>query len=390
MPDGAWSGSRRPRRRPPWWPENEAWPPVDEGGRPMWARHGGMWPAFGCLFAIVAITVLVGVTTLVWHIIGAIVDPRLEPNRPTAVLAVLVLIAAVFALTRGFRRLAVPLGSLVEAARRVERGAYDARVPEVTRGPRELRELTRAFNTMASRLEADQHQRRSLLADVSHELRTPLAVLRGNLEAIADGIHPADEAHLAGLIEETHVLERLVDDLRTISLAEAGALPLHREPTDPDVLLGETVASFTAAAAEAGIELGVESPADLPLLDVDPVRIREVLSNLLANALRHTPRGGRLTATGAAGADGRSVVFRVADTGPGIEPELLDHVFERFARGPESRGSGLGLAIARDLVSAHGGTITVQSRQGAGTTFEVVLPVEAPDAGPGQNGPAGG
>jgi len=356
----------------------------------MWmGSHRGAWPAIGCLFALLVIVILVAVTSMISHILGAILDPGLAANRPSALLAVLILAAAIYALTRGFRRLAGPLGSLVEAARRVERGAYDARVPEVTRGPRELRELTRAFNTMASRLEADQRQRRSLLADVSHELRTPLAVLRGNLEAIADGIHPADEAHLAGLIEETHVLERLVDDLRTISLAEAGALPLHREPTDPDVLLGETVASFTAAAADAGVELQVESPTDLPLLEVDPVRIREVLSNLLANALRHTPRGGRVTASGAAGEDGRSVVFRIGDTGSGIEPELLEHVFERFARGPGSRGSGLGLAIARDLVTAHDGTIGVRSQPGAGTTFEISLPVEPAPMPPGQPGPSG-
>ncbi len=350
----------------------------------MWMGHRrGAWPAFGCLIGGVVVISIVGVATIVAHIVGAIVDPGLARDRPTAFLAVLVLLAAVYALTRGFRRLAVPLSSLVEAARRVERGNYDTRVPEIVRGPRELRELTRAFNTMTSRLEADQRQRRSLLADVSHELRTPLAVLRGNLEAIADGVHPADEEHLAGLIEETHVLERLVDDLRTISLAEAGALPLHREPTDPDVLLGETVASFATAAADAGVVLAVDTPTDLPLLDVDPIRIREVISNLLANALRHTPRGGRITASGATAAEGRSVVMRVADTGSGIEADLLPHVFERFARGRESRGSGLGLAIARDLVMAHGGTITVASEPGTGTTFEVNLPVEpeAPVAG---------
>ena len=345
-------------------------------------RHRGAWPAFGCLIGGIVVISIVGVATIVWHIVGAIVDPVLAPNRPSAFLAVLILVVAIYALTRGFRRLAVPLESLVDAARRVERGAYDTRVPEIVRGPRELRELTRAFNTMTSRLEADQRQRRSLLADVSHELRTPLAVLRGNLEAIADGVHPADEEHLAGLIEETHVLERLVDDLRTISLAEAGALPLHREPTDPDVLLGETVASFATAAIEAGVVLAVDSPTDLPLLDVDPVRIREVLSNLLANALRHTPTGGRIIATGATGPDGRSVVLRVVDTGSGIEAELLPHVFERFARGPGSRGSGLGLAIARDLIVAHGGTITVASEPGAGTTFEVILPLEPGESTP--------
>ena len=388
MPDGPLRGSRPPRRRPPWWPDNEPWPPLDERSRPIWmGRHRGAWPAIGCLIGGIVVIALVGAATIVWQVINALIDPVLAPNRPFALLSFLILVAAVFALTRGFRRLAVPLTSLVDAARRVEAGAYDTRVPEVVRGPRELRELTRAFNTMTSRLEADQRERRSLLADVSHELRTPLAVLRGNLEAIADGVHPADEAHLAGLIEETHVLERLVDDLRTISLAEAGALPLHREPTDPDVLLGETAASFAAAAADAGVELAVESPADLALLDVDPIRIREVLSNLLANALRHTPRGGRITASGAPGSDGGSVVFRVADTGSGIEADLLPHVFERFARGRDSRGSGLGLAIARDLVTAHGGTITVKSQPGAGTTFEVVLPLE-----PGTDpvGPAAG
>jgi two-component system sensor histidine kinase BaeS len=341
-----------------------------------------MWPAVGCLVAGIVIITLIGAANIVWHVIGAIVDPALAPNRPSAFLSILLLFAAVFVFTRGFRRIAQPLSSLVDAARRVEAGDYDARVPEVRGGPRELRELTRAFNTMASRLEADQRQRRSLLADVSHELRTPLAVLRGNLEAIADGVHPADEAHLAGLIEETHVLERLVDDLRTISLAEAGALPLHREPTDPDVLLGETVASFATAAAEAGIDLVVDSPSDLPLLDVDPIRIREVLSNLIANAIRHTPRGGRITASGRLDVAGRAVTFDVTDTGSGIDAELLPHVFERFARGPDSRGSGLGLAIARDLVTAHGGRISVRSRPGTGTTFEVSLPLPATDAGP--------
>ena len=120
------------------------------------------------------------------------------------------------------------------------------------RGPRELRELSRAFNTMTSRLEVDEQRRRALLADVGHELRTPLAVIRGNLEAMVDGVHPADEAHLDGLIEETRVMERLVEDLRTLSLAEAGTLQLHREPTDPDVLLGEVAAGYRAEATRTG------------------------------------------------------------------------------------------------------------------------------------------
>jgi len=382
MPEeGGWR-MRPPRRRPPWWPENEAWPPQDASGHPVWVgRRRGMWPAMGCLIGAIFILSLAGAAYIAWRVIAAVIDPVMAPTRPFAVLSVLVLTAAVILLARGFRRLADPLTALVDAARRVERGNYDTRVPEVRRGPRELRELTRAFNTMATRLERDQQQRRSLLADVSHELRTPLTVLRGNLEAIADGVHPADEAHLAGLVEETHVLERLVDDLRTISLAESGVLPLHREPTDPDVLLGETAESFRAAAGRAGVSLVVESPTDLPLLDVDPVRIREVLANLLANALRHTPSGGTITASGSVVDDASAVILAVADTGTGIEPEFLPHVFDRFARGAGSRGSGLGLAIARDLVTAHNGAIEVRSEAGRGTTFVVRLPVEARQGG---------
>jgi len=371
---GAWRG-RPPRHRPPWWPENESWPPVDGSGHRAWpARRRGWWPAIGCFAAIFVLLALLGAAAVVAQIIGFLFGPFGGSSRPLGVAALVVLVLMIVTLARGFRRLAEPLSALVDAARRVEVGAYDTRVPELRRGPRELRELTRAFNTMVSRLEIDQRQRRSLLADVSHELRTPLAVLRGNLEAIADGVHAADDEHLAGLIEETHVLERLVEDLRTISLAEAGALPLHREPTDPDVLIGETVAAFRAEAERAGIGLRIDAPPDLPLLDVDPVRIREVIANLLANALRYTPAGGEVSVAGRLDSAGAEVVLVVTDTGSGIEPDLLPQVFERFARGRISRGSGLGLAIARDLVVAHEGTIEVASEPGRGTTFTIRLP----------------
>ena len=351
-----------------------------------------MWPAVGCVVGLTVLLALVALVVIVGQVLSVVFGTVGFLTRPFAGLAFVVLVLAVIGLMRGFRRLATPIGALVDAARRVESGDYAARVPEVNRGPRELRELTRAFNTMASRLAADQHQRRSLLADISHELRTPLAILRGNLEAIADGIHEPTEQHIAGLIEETRVLERLVEDLRTISLAEAGELPLHREPTDPDVLLGETVESFRAAAEHEGITLLLDTPDDLPLLDVDPVRIREVIANLLGNAIRHTPPGGSVTVTGApseGGGDAREgggdatdrpngdrpgVVITVADTGAGIDPALLPNVFDRFARGGESPGSGLGLAIARDLVEAHGGTIDLSSEVGRGTAFVVRLP----------------
>ena len=381
MPErGGWG--MPPRRRPPWWPENETWPPIDRDGRPVeMGRRHGWWPAVGCFVGGTLILALLGAASLVAQILGILFGPFGGPSRPFAALAVVVLVLAVVALARGFRRLAAPLTNLVEAARRVEAGSYDVRVPELRRGPRELRELTRAFNTMVSRLETSQQQRRSLLADVSHELRTPLAVLRGNLEAIADGVHPPDEAHLLALIDETQVMERLVEDLRTISLADAGALTMHREPTDPDVLLADVAAGFRAEATRAGVTLDLDAPHDLPILVIDPLRVREVLANLVTNALRHTPTGGRITLTGRRTADHAGVIFTVADTGTGIEPDVLPLVFDRFAKGPTSRGSGLGLAIARDLVVAHGGTIAVESEPGRGTTMTVQLPIERETAG---------
>ena len=166
------------------------------------------------------------------------------------------------------------------------------------------------FNAMAGRLEASEAQRRTLLADVSHELRTPLAVVQGNLEAMLDGVHPADADHLGTVLEETRVLGRLVDDVRTLALSDAGQLPLHPEPTDLDVLVTEAVGSFEPAAREAGATLRIEVPDDLPIVEVDPVRIREVVSNLVANALRHTPRGGSVTVSGALAGDGRTVEVR--------------------------------------------------------------------------------
>ena len=169
------------------------------------------------------------------------------------------------------------------------------------------------------------------------------------------------------------MLARLIDDLRTLALSEAGTLALHREPTDPELLVGDVVRSFEAAAAAAGVELTADIEGDLPILDIDPVRIREVLANLVANALRHTPAGGTVTVGGAT--ETGWIRLEVRDTGRGVEPDLLPHVFDRFVTGDDSRGSGLGLAIARQLVVAHGGEITAESVPGAGTTIRVRLPL---------------
>ena len=278
---------------------------------------------------------------------------------------------------RTFRRAGMSLDELVDAARRVEEGDYTTRVAEplARRGP--LRELVRGFNSMTGRLEADAEQRRRLLADVSHELRTPLAVIQGNIEAILDGVHEADDAHLGAILDETHVLARLVDDLRTVALSEGGNLPLHREPTDLSILAAESVASFQSAAEAAGVSLEVHVDDEVPLLDIDPVRIREVLSNLVANALRHTPRGGSIGVFATSVADGKSIEIVVRDTGTGIDPALLPHVFDRFTKTADSRGSGLGLAIARGLIEAHGGSIEGESSAASGTTFRLRVPVRS-------------
>jgi signal transduction histidine kinase len=276
---------------------------------------------------------------------------------------------------RGFRRFAAPLGDLIDAAESVEAGNYGVRVR--ARGPRELRSLATAFNSMSGRLESSERERRRLLADVTHELRTPLTIMQGNLEALLDGVYPPDPAHLEPILEETRVLSRLVDDLRTLSLAEAGALTLHREPTDVGQLLTDSVASFRIQADAAGIKLTTAIDGVLPQAEIDPVRMREILSNLLSNALRYTPRGGTVRVE-ASVADGK-VRVSVRDSGPGIAAEALPHIFDRFYKSDESRGAGLGLAIAKSLVVAHGGEIEAKSELGRGTEMRFTFPV-APQA----------
>lgn len=369
------------RRRPPWWPADEPWPPE---GSP-WRRRRGRFVWRVLIFAAL---LFVGVPML-FGMLGWLAAHRFEGTPPFAgppfdgpppfvrlfgLLLVGLFVVGIVSALRALRGAAAPIAEMMAASGRLSGGDYTVRVRE--RGPGDVRALARAFNEMAARLAAHEQQRRNLLAEVTHELRTPLAVIQGNLEGLLDGVYPRDEAHLAPVLDEARVLSTLIEDLRTLALAETGTLPLHREPTDLPALVDDTVAAFRAQAASAGVALTASLP-DLPALSVDPTRIRQVLANLLSNALQHTPAGGTVEVSAALeprrGTD--HVIVSVADTGRGIPGSDLPHIFDRFYKSTGSPGSGLGLAIARNLVTLHGGEIAAESVEGRGTTIRVALPV---------------
>ena len=326
----------------------------------------------GCLLLMLSTLACGGFATLLW-LLGVIDVPSGLPHAagPFRIVAPVLVIVGLVLVGRALRHAATPIGDVMEATERVTEGDYTVRISES--GPREARALAHAFNSMVARLQTDDEQRRNLLADVTHELRTPLTVIQGNLEGLIDGIYPRDDAHLQPILEETRVLSRLIDDLRTLALAESGALKLQKEPTDLALLASETVASFQPQADAAGLELSADAKPGL-MLELDPERIRQVLENLIANALRYTPRGGTIHVK--CFAEGAHATVSVSDTGAGIPPDDLPHVFDRFYKSRDSRGSGLGLAIAKNLVMAHGGEILAQSTVGKGTTIQLTLPLQ--------------
>ncbi|MBB2924071.1 HAMP domain-containing sensor histidine kinase [Cellulomonas cellasea] len=278
------------------------------------------------------------------------------------------------------RRIGRSLAAVSTAAAHVGAGAYGSRVPAPGLGA-EFDELAGSFNAMAARLHEADRLRARLLADVAHEVRTPVATITGYLEAVEDGVQPWDATTLAVLREQAARLTHLAQDLTAVTRAEAGDLALDVEPVAPAELLAAAAAAVRERAADAGVSVVLAPAPGLPDVAVDRVRIAQVLDNLLTNAVRHTPRGGTITLTAAAGveADG-GVALRVTDTGEGIAPEHLPHVFERFYRVDTARdrsggGSGIGLAISRALTLAHGGTVAVTSDgPGTGATLTVTLP----------------
>jgi signal transduction histidine kinase len=281
------------------------------------------------------------------------------------------------------RLLAAPITQLATAAQAIGAGDLGTRVPP-NRSSQEIEELTAAFNKMAADLQHAAELRTSLMADVSHELRTPLTVLEGNLRAALDHVYELDEEQIANLYEQTRHLIRLVNDLRELSLAEAAQLPLDLQPLEIVPLINETAAAFELLAEEKGVRLQVEVPGELDDACADRMRLRQVLHNLLANALRHTPEGGTVTIS--ARAEETSVALAVADSGEGISPQALPHVFDRFYRTDPSRsretgGSGLGLAIVKALVETQGGRVEAASPGvGQGSVFTLHLPYAQPRA----------
>lgn len=274
------------------------------------------------------------------------------------------------------RTLTRPLRALTQATHRMAGGELEQEV--LVKSGDEIGELAAAFNQMSREVARANKARRQMTADVAHELRTPLTVIAGYIESMRDGVLAPTPQRLSVIYAEIEHLQHLVGDLRTLTQADAGQLKLNRQPISPQELLRQAFAAFEYQAAQKGVSLEMQLNGALPAITIDESRIAQVLGNLLSNALRYTPSGGRVTLAAAA-PDGDRVTLTVQDTGPGIAPEDLPFIFNRFYRADKSRAeesgeSGLGLAIAKALVEAHGGQIEAQSALEKGTTFVIHLP----------------
>jgi two-component system OmpR family sensor kinase/two-component system sensor histidine kinase BaeS len=347
-------------------------------------RRWAFFLPFAFLFFALAMLFMAGLFAIFYLLLDTLQAGGVDPLiLLMAVCGLPALIVAGVSILGGwaFRRIGRPIAEVMAAADAVAEGNLEARVRSDL--PGEFRQLASSFNHMTAELQREEQQRRNLTADIAHELRNPLHIIQGNLEGVLDGVYSPDPAHLSATLDETRHMARIVDDLQTLSLAEAGVLPLHPRLFNLADLAADVVTSFSGLAETQGISLTsrVHDSAGSLELKADPDRIFQVLANLVANALRHTPSGGHVVVL-AELADARAQIT-VEDDGVGIPEEDLPFIFDRFWRGDKARtrvdggGSGLGLAIARQLVRNHGGEIRVESQVGKGTKFILALPREA-------------
>ena len=348
--------------------------PDPEHWGPPWSREGGGPPGWGPGRHIFARLIVFGVFLLLAiTFFGFFVSrfARFGWGHPWLIggFVILGLVGLAVGARLIFGRSWAPVGELIDATSRLGDGETGVRINQVRPGP--FGAVGASFNRMAARLEEEDERRRRLLADLGHELRTPLTVIRGEIEAVLDGIH--DPQSLSSVVDEVDLMERLLEDLRVLTLTEAGRLQLHKESTDVETLITEVVTSFGMAIASRQVKATMTIADSAGEIEADPYRLRQVLANLVSNALNQMPDGGelRITAYGEAG----WVTVEVADTGPGIPPDRLEQVFQRFVKAGDSTGTGLGLSIARDLVEAHGGTLQAGNRDGGGALFTIRLPV---------------
>ena len=346
--------------------------------KPHWQRNRRFifW-RFALIFGGISVFFLLGIGVILYLVFGQ--TPNYSPITLLAIICGLpfaFMLAASLLGGTAFRRLGTPFADIMSATDAVARGDLSVRLPESNRGP--LGNLAQRFNNMVAELERAEQQRRNMTADIAHELRTPLHIIQGNLEGILDGVYEPTPENITDTLDEARLLARLVDDLQTLSLAEAGQLPLHPTRFLLADLFTDTAAGFESRAAAQNVTLHVDIPNPSPEIDADYDRLNQVLANLLTNALRYTPENGRITLRAETIPEGVHII--VEDTGAGIPAEDLPYIFDRFWRGDKSRArtegsSGLGLAITKQLVQAHGGTISVASEVGKGTTFIVELQI---------------
>jgi len=333
---------------------------------------------FAIFFIISAIVFVGGSTALLYLLFSEYSGIRniwlLICGAP--VILILLIITTVVNL---YRRFGKPLDDLFSAINAVGEGDLSVRVPEVNSDM--FSELIKRFNKMIGELERNDKQRRNLTADIAHELRTPLHIIQGNLEGILDGVYQPTTEHINNTLDETRLLNRLVNDLQTLSLAESGQLPLHRNPILLADLLDDLTSSFSPQASSIGINFQTRlSDPNLEII-ADYDRLNQALSNLISNAIRHTPKHGKILVD-ILEVDER-IQIKVEDSGSGISTEDLPFIFDRFWRGDRSRTerthSGLGLAITKQLIQAHGGQINAESEIGKGTKFIIDLPISGMD-----------